>query len=86
MVEGLDSVVRLGAGIAVWTASCLCKFAHFATVGAQGTALVFPVVERALLLVMPVIFGAGLGFEDPEVEELDAVGVGASRRAIRHRC
>lgn len=82
VVEGLDPIVGLRASVTIWTATCLCKLAHLATVGSQGSSLVLVVVEPALLLVVPTVLRARLGLEDAKVEQLHAVPVG---RPVRVR-
>lgn len=76
MVERLDAVVGLRACVTIWTATCLCKLAHFTAVGPQGSPLVLVVVEPALFLVVTILFGAGLRLEDSQVEQLHTVFVG----------
>ena len=78
MVEGLNSVVRLRAGVPLRTLACLRVAAHFRRIGAEWPPPVLVMIVEALLLVVAVFFDTGLSFEYSQVEERHAVPV-ASR-------
>ena len=90
MVEGLDSVVRFVARLAIWAVARLCKLAHFAAVSAKGSSLILVVVVEALFLVVAVFLGARLCLEYSEVKQLHTLFVGRAggegSRAIGGRC
>lgn len=67
VVEGLDAVVGLGTGITIWAAATVSILAHLAAVGAQWTALVFAMVEEALLLVVATLTCARLRLENSQI-------------------
>jgi uncharacterized membrane protein (UPF0182 family) len=70
VVEGLDSVVRLVARVAVRAVARLCELAHFAAVSAKRSSLILVVMVEALFLVVAVLLGAWLCLEHSKVEQL----------------
>ena len=81
VVEGLNSVVRLGAAIAFGTLACFSVAAHFRRIGAKGPPPVLIMIEEAFLLVVAVFFDTGLSFEYSQVQERHAISVAS--RAVR---
>ena len=75
MVEGLNSVVRLRAGVSLRTLACLSVAAHLRGIGAEGPPPILIMIEEAFLLVVAVFFDTGLSFEYSQVQERHAVSV-----------
>ena len=78
MVEGLNSVVRLRAGVSLGTLARFSVAAHLRGISAEGPPPIFIMIEEAFLLVVAVFFDTGLSFEYSQVQERHAIPV-ASR-------
>ncbi len=73
VIKRLDAVVSFHACVTIRTFASLCILAHLRAVRAKRAPPVFVMVEEALLLIVSVLFRAGLCLKEPQVKESNAV-------------